>query len=91
MVIDRRHWQIEHWETANPTTGARWPLIIFRLVHQREHVSHLALKPFFRRAEAMGLLSRNWWLTAVEAGFEVSHRQLVTDLSVLRADMAGCE
>jgi len=71
LLIDRRRWQLEHWITTNPNTGDRWPLIIFRMVHPRRYVKHLALMPFFRRVEALGLLHRSWWLTAVEAGFEV--------------------
>ena len=71
LLIDHRRWQLEHWFTSNRTSSARWPLIIFRMIHQRGYVKHLALMPFFRRAEALGLLNRHWWLTAVEAGFEV--------------------
>lgn len=71
MLIERHRWQLEHWITTNPSTGARWPLIIFRMTRPSGFVSHLHLMPFFRRAEALGLLNRSWWLTAVEAGFEV--------------------
>jgi len=71
LVIDRRHWEVEHWTTTDPVSGRRWPLIIFRMVHPRGFVRHLALMPFFRRAESLGLLQRSWWLTAIEAGFEV--------------------
>ena len=71
LLIDRRRWQLEHWITRNPASGGGWPLIIFRMVHPRGSVRHLALMPFFRRVEALGLLHRSWWLTAVEAGFEV--------------------
>ncbi len=70
VLIGRRRWQVEHWVTTSPS-GDRWPLIIFRMIHPHGYVRHLALMPFFRRAEAMGLLNRKWWLTAVEAGFEV--------------------
>lgn len=71
LLIDRRRWQLEHWITTNPASGDRWPLIIFWMIHPHRYVRHLALMPFFRRAEAMGLLHRSYWLTAVEAGFEV--------------------
>lgn len=71
LVIDKRRWQVEHWITTNPASGDRWPLIIFWMVRPHGYVRHLALMPFFRRVEAMGLLRRSWWLTAVEAGFEV--------------------
>ena len=71
LVIDRRRWELEHWITTNPATGDRWPLIIFRMVRPHRYVKRLALMPFFHRVEAMGLLRRYWWLTAVEAGFEV--------------------
>jgi Glycosyl hydrolase family 12 len=71
VLIDHRRWQLEHWITRSPVSGDRWPLIIFRMVHPRGYVRHLALMPFFRRAEALGLLHRSFWLTAVEAGFEV--------------------
>jgi hypothetical protein len=71
LVIDRRRWQLEHWITRNPATGDHWPLIIFWMTHPRRSVRHLALMPFFRRAEALGLLHRSFWLTSVEAGFEV--------------------
>lgn len=71
LLIDRHRWQLEHWLTTNPASGDHWPLIIFRMIHPRGDVKHLALMPFFRHVEAMGLLNRSWWLTAVEAGFEV--------------------
>jgi hypothetical protein len=71
LLIDRRRWQVEHWFTTNPASSGRWPLVIFQMVRPRGDVKHLALMPFFRRVEAMGLLHRSWWLTAVEAGFEV--------------------
>jgi Glycosyl hydrolase family 12 len=71
ILIDHRRWQLEHWITTNPASGERWPLIIFRMVRSRGYVKRLALMPFFHRVEAMGLLHRSYWLTAVEAGFEV--------------------
>lgn len=71
LLIDRRRWQLEHWITTNPASGDHWPLIIFRMVRPHPYVWHLALMPFFRRVEALGLLHRSYWLTAVEAGFEV--------------------
>jgi hypothetical protein len=71
LLIDHRRWHLEYWITTSPASGDRWPLIIFQLIHPRRHVRHLALMPFFRRAEDLGLLHRSWWLTAVEAGFEV--------------------
>ncbi|HET9893928.1 MAG TPA: hypothetical protein VFQ44_03245 [Streptosporangiaceae bacterium] len=71
LLIERQRWQLEHWVTTNPATGEHWPLIIFRLIHPRGYVRHLSLMPFFRRVETLGLLDRSWWLTAVEAGFEV--------------------
>jgi len=71
LLIDRRRWQLEHWITRRPTSSGSWPLIIFRMVRPHGSVRHLALMPFFRRVEALGLLHRSWWLTAVEAGFEV--------------------
>ena len=71
LLIDRRRWQLQHWTTTNPASGDHWPLIIFWMIHPRSHVTHLALMPFFRRVEGLGLLRRSYWLTAVEAGFEV--------------------
>jgi len=71
LLIDRRRWQLEHWITRNPATGDHWPLIIFWMTHPRRYVRHLALMPFFHRVEALGLLHRSYWLTSVEAGFEV--------------------
>lgn len=71
LMIERHRWQLEHWTTTNRASGAHWPLIIFRMISPHGFVSHLHLMPFFRRAEDLGLLNRSWWLTAVEAGFEV--------------------
>ena len=71
LLIDGRRWQLDHWITRNPASGDRWPLIIFRMTRPCGYVRHLALMPFFRRVEELGLLHRSWWLTAVEAGFEV--------------------
>jgi glycosyl hydrolase family 12 len=71
LLIDDQRWQLEHWTTTNRASGRRWPLIIFRMIHPRGYVKRLALMPFFHTAEALGLLHRSWWLTAIEAGFEV--------------------
>jgi glycosyl hydrolase family 12 len=61
----------EHWVTHNALTGASWNLVIFRRYNATDRADRLRLLPFLRLAERSGLLSRHWWLTSIDSGFEI--------------------
>jgi hypothetical protein len=61
----------EHWITHNALTQASWNLVIFRRYHATDRVNRLRLLPFLHLAERAGLLRPHWWLTSVDAGFEI--------------------
>jgi len=63
----------EHWVTHNALTGASWNLVIFRRYNATNHVDRLRLLPFLHRAERARLLRPRWWLSSVDAGFEIWH------------------
>jgi len=69
LRIDGASWQFLHWRTYH--NGTSWNYIQFRRVHTDTYVRNLNLIPFMQRAEASGLLRTSWYLTAVEAGFEI--------------------
>jgi hypothetical protein len=69
LRIDGASWQFLHWRTFH--NGTSWNYIQFRRVHADTYVHNLNLIPFMQRAEAAGKLPTSWYLTAVEAGFEI--------------------
>jgi Glycosyl hydrolase family 12 len=48
-----------------------WNYMAFVAVSPRSYFRNLWLDPFFRYAEHIGKLSKNWWLTSIDAGFEL--------------------
>jgi Glycosyl hydrolase family 12 len=71
VTIDGIHWGVMDWTAFNPRAGVSWHYVAFMAVHQRSSVFRMWLNPFFRNAIANGELSPNWWLTAIDFGFEL--------------------
>lgn len=69
VEIDHVRWHLAHWVTGGH--GKRWNYIQFRRVRPTTHVQKLGLTPFIRVAEHYGFIKPQWWLTSVEAGFEI--------------------
>lgn len=69
VKIDGTYWVEARW-TAQAGTR-RWHYIRFWRLHQKEAVRNLNLLPFFRYAERVHNVAPAWWLTSVEAGYEL--------------------
>ncbi len=69
-VAGAKYW-FEHWTARSTVSTASWNYILFRRFHPVSRVRHLAFKPFMQAAEHVGLLDRVWWLTSIDAGFEI--------------------
>lgn len=69
VVIDHVRWHLEHWVTGGH--GKRWNYIQFRRVSGASKVTGLRVKPFIAAAQRYRLIKRRWWMTSVEAGFEI--------------------
>jgi hypothetical protein len=70
VTIEGIRWGVMTW-TAHNRTGVSWHYVAFLAVPQRTGVHRLWLNPFFRNAIAHHLLQSNWWLTAIDFGFEL--------------------
>lgn len=75
-----RYW-FEHWTARSLSGTGRWHYILFRRFRAASRVRSLHLMPFFRYAEHMRLLDGHWWMTSLNAGFEIwrGGRGLATD------------
>jgi hypothetical protein len=69
VTVDHQQWHLEHWVTHGH--GKKWNYIQFRRVQSTSKVTNLNVKAFMTAAERSGLMNRSWWLTSVEAGFEI--------------------
>ena len=69
VSADGARWHLAHWTTARQ--GKKWNYIQFRLVRRATSVRNLDVLRFVRVAERMGLIKPRWWLSSVEAGFEI--------------------
>jgi Glycosyl hydrolase family 12 len=69
VVVDGIRWYVTTWIAHR--NGGRWRLLIYYAVHQRSSVSGLRLNDFFHEAERHGEMSSNYWLTGIDAGFEL--------------------
>ena len=67
--IDGIAWDVTTWMCHR--NGATWRLLIYYAVHPRSSASGLRLNDFFREAERHGDMSASYWLTAIDAGFEL--------------------
>jgi hypothetical protein len=73
--IDGHSWQVMKWIAENHQTGVTWHYIAFIAPSDLTSTS-LRLDPFFSAAIADGWLSRSWYLTAIDFGFEMFSGQL---------------
>lgn len=69
VVIDGIPWYVTSWVAHR--NGKTWRLLIYYAVHQRSSVHGLRLNDFFHEAERHGEMSANYWLTGIDAGFEL--------------------
>jgi hypothetical protein len=71
VTIDGIHWAVMTWTAYNSRAKKSWHYVAYVAVHQRSALFGLRLNPFFRNAIANRELSRNWWLTGIDFGFEL--------------------
>ena len=69
VKIDGTLWHLAHWVAKGQ--HKHWNYIQFRRVNSTSKVTNLNVKPFIAAAERHGLINSSWWLTSVEAGFEI--------------------
>ena len=62
------YWFI-HWRARN--TRGSWNYIQFRKVHQVYDLRGIHINDFIKVAESRGLVSKNWYLQNITAGFEI--------------------
>jgi hypothetical protein len=67
--VDHTRWHVQRWVVSR--SGRRWNYIQFRRVRATNHVHRLGLVPFIRLSQRYGWIRPSWWLTSVEAGFEI--------------------
>lgn len=68
--IDGIEWDVTTWITSHPGEP-HWRLLIYYAVHPRSSAYGLRINDFFRDAERNGEMSASYWLTAIDAGFEL--------------------
>ncbi len=69
VTVRRVRYHLAHWVTSHH--GKRWTYVQFNRVRPTSRVRDLSVRRFIRVAERRGLIKRHWWLTSVEAGFEI--------------------
>ena len=69
VAIDGIWWNVTTWITHH--NGHAWRLLIYYAVTPRSSAYGLKLNDFFREAENHGELSSSYWLTGIDAGFEL--------------------
>jgi hypothetical protein len=70
--IDGRDYGIaQWWHKPTPKSPGTWRYIAFVAYTQHQYVNNANLVNFFQAAENAGALSRNSYLTSVDAGFEL--------------------
>lgn len=57
------------WRAFHNNT--HWNYVAYVAVHPRTYFRNLWLNPFFRYTESIEKLSRSWYLTSIDAGFEL--------------------
>ena len=70
VKIDGIEWDVTTWITHHPGQPS-WRLLIYYAVKQRSSASGLHLNDFFHEAEAHGEMSASYYLTGIDAGFEL--------------------
>jgi hypothetical protein len=69
VKVNGQKWRLEHWVTHGH--GKKWNYIQFRRVKPTDKVTKLDVRKFIATAQRRGLIHGSWWLTSVEAGFEI--------------------
>jgi cellulose 1,4-beta-cellobiosidase len=69
VTVNHVRYHLAHWVAGSH--GKHWQYIQFRRVHATSHVANLRIRPFIKVAERFGYVKKGWWLTNVEAGFEI--------------------
>ena len=69
VTVDHTGWHLAQWPTGHH--GDSWQYVQFRRVVSTSGIRRLNLAPFIKVAEQRGFISPRWWLTGVEAGFEI--------------------
>ena len=69
VVVRHVRYRMAHWRTGD--RGKSWTYIQFRRATPTSRVARLDVRAFVRVAERDGLIRPRWWLTSVEAGFEI--------------------
>jgi hypothetical protein len=69
VAVGHTHWHLAQWVTTHH--GDTWQYVQFRRVGLTSAIRRLDLAPFIEAAEQRGMISPRWWLTGVEAGFEI--------------------
>jgi hypothetical protein len=67
--VDGVTWDVTTWMCHR--NGASWRLLIYYAAHPRSSASGLHLNDFFHEAEGHGEMSSSYWVTGVDAGFEL--------------------
>jgi hypothetical protein len=60
------------WRAYNPGDGVSWNYIDYTMVHQSSVLRQFWLNDLFADAIRRGLLKSSWWLTGIDAGFELT-------------------
>ena len=69
VTIDGIQWNVTTWIAHR--NGGRWRLLIYYSVRQRSSAYGLRLNDFFHEAERHHEMSASYWLTGIDAGFEL--------------------
>ena len=69
VTVDHRRWHLLRWRTG--LGGKHWNYLQFSLVGGGFAVRRLSIGPFIALARRHRLIRPGWWLTSVEAGFEI--------------------
>jgi hypothetical protein len=69
VTIGHNRWHLAQWVTTHH--GDTWQYVQFRRFISTSGIRGLDLAPFIQAAEHRGMISSRWWLTGVEAGFEI--------------------
>jgi Glycosyl hydrolase family 12 len=69
VSIDGTRWHFDTWTTHHGSLS--WHYVRFWRATPTLSVTNLNLQPFFAYTESRGLLKTTWYLTAVEAGYEL--------------------
>ncbi|MHB1594953.1 MAG: GH12 family glycosyl hydrolase domain-containing protein [Streptosporangiaceae bacterium] len=69
VTVDHRRWHLVRWRTG--LGHKHWNYLRFSLVGGGTAVRRLRIGPFIALARRHRLIRQGWWLTSVEAGFEI--------------------